>query len=136
MQEITKHWINSSESDLMIIRKIKDDLYLTHQIAFHAQQAIEKLFKAVLEENGLKVPKTHSLQLLMDKIKHIISIDVDLDIFILLDDLYIDARYPGDLGLLPNGKPSLYEANIFYNTAIDVRNAILNTFEQKDLSNK
>lgn len=34
-----------------------------------------------------------------------------------LDELYIDARYPGDLGLLPNGKPSLEDASEFYEFA-------------------
>ena len=34
-----------------------------------------------------------------------------------LDKLYIDARYPGDLGLLPEGKPSKDEAKKFHEIA-------------------
>ncbi len=35
----------------------------------------------------------------------------------MLDDLYIDARYPGDFGLLPNGQPTLENAKEFYEFA-------------------
>lgn len=31
-----------------------------------------------------------------------------------LDLLYIDARYPGDLGMLPNGAPLAEDAKTFY----------------------
>ena len=43
----------------------------------------------------------------------------NLDMVILerLDDLYIDARYPGELGLLPNGKPTVDDARKFYEFA-------------------
>ena len=34
-----------------------------------------------------------------------------------LDDLYIESRYPGELGLLPNGKPTRAEAQQFYDCA-------------------
>jgi len=37
-----------------------------------------------------------------------------------LDDLYIEARYPGELGLLPNGKPSIDDARKFYEFAKDI----------------
>jgi HEPN domain-containing protein len=33
------------------------------------------------------------------------------------DDLYIEARYPGDLGLLPDGKPDRKDAKEFYEFA-------------------
>ena len=42
----------------------------------------------------------------------------------ILDDLYIDSRYPGDLGLLPNGKPTLTDAEEFYEFAKDVYNKV------------
>ena len=41
-----------------------------------------------------------------------------------LDSLYIDARYPGDLGLLPDGKPSREDAKSFYKFAKDILNKI------------
>ena len=33
---------------------------------------------------------------------------------VLLDQLYIDARYPGEMGLLPEGKPTISEAKVFF----------------------
>jgi len=35
------------------------------------------------------------------------------DLVDLLDQLYIEARYPGEIGLLPDGKPSPCEAESF-----------------------
>ena len=33
------------------------------------------------------------------------------------DELYIESHYPGDFGLMPNGKPSVEEAKEFYEFA-------------------
>ena len=58
MKEISQHWLNSANDDLKIITKIIDDSSLTHQVAFHAQQAIEKSFKAVIEEKEIQFINT------------------------------------------------------------------------------
>jgi HEPN domain-containing protein len=113
MKKITKDWFNSAVSDLSIIEQIIDQPDLTHQASFHAQQAIEKSFKALIEEFELGFIKTHSLEMLYNKVKNIISLEIDTDQLILLDQLYIDARYPGEMGLLPDGKPSIQESKIF-----------------------
>ena len=51
-------------------------------------------------------------------------IDIDLKIYDeliqLLDQLYIDSRYPGDMGLLPYGKPTLEDAKEFYDFAQEI----------------
>ena len=39
------------------------------------------------------------------------------DLIQLLDTLYIESRYPGDMGLLPYGKPTLKDAKEFYDFA-------------------
>lgn len=114
MKKTTNDWFSSAESDLLLIQEIISIENLTHLSAFHSQQAIEKSFKAIIEEFELGFIKSHSLEMLHNKVKeHIIS-DIDLDQLILLDQLYIDARYPGELGLLPDGKPSAKEAKEFY----------------------
>lgn len=41
-----------------------------------------------------------------------------------LDKLYIDARYPGDFGLLPYGKPMLTDAEAFRNVADDIYHSV------------
>ncbi|HEY5590926.1 MAG TPA: HEPN domain-containing protein [Paludibacter sp.] len=95
--------------------KLYTDENLTHLSAFHAQQAIEKSFKAIIEEFDLGLKKTHSLEMLYGKTKEKVTSEINTDLLILLDQLYIDARYPGELGLLPDGKPSISEAREFYN---------------------
>ncbi len=117
MKKITKHWIESAESDMAIIERIIDAPELTHQASFHAQQAIEKTFKAIMEEHDMVFLKTHSLETLYSKVKEKLPVKFDTDILIVLDQLYIDARYPGAMGLLPDGKPSLKETNTFYSLA-------------------
>jgi len=51
-----------------------------------------------------------------------------------LDQLYIESRYPGDLGLLPNGKPSKEDAKMFYDFAIMIFSKICNllSIDKKD----
>ncbi|MBA7581900.1 hypothetical protein ES708_23813 [subsurface metagenome] len=125
MKEITKDWIKSAIDDLKIIRKIIDDETLAHQIAFHAQQAIEKSLKAIVEEYEIDFMRTHSLETLLSKTKeYLITLSINIDIIKKLDQLYIDARYPGDLGLLPDGKPGIQEAQIFQETAEKIHNYI------------
>ena len=67
-----------------------------------------------------KVPRTHSTLKLYGMIKGELAIEIDIDLLTDFDSLYIDARYPGDLGLLPDGKPSLMDAREFYDVAQSV----------------
>ena len=124
MKKTTKEWLNSAESDLLLIKEISLNENLTHLSAFHAQQAIEKSFKAVIEEFDLGFVKTHSLETLYNIVKEIILLKGDTDMFIILDQLYIDARYPGEMGLLPNGKPSVSEGKEFLNLAEKILKAV------------
>ena len=125
MKEITKAWLESAESDLLIIDRIKSETQLTHQLAFHAQQAVEKSLKAVIEEYEIGFLKTHSLETLFNKVKSHIKLKFELDILLLLDQLYIDARYPGELGLLPEGKPTIVESEMFASFAHKAYNEII-----------
>jgi hypothetical protein len=61
MKKITEDWLKSADADLSIIERILDQENLSHQVAFHAQQAVEKAFKAVIEEFETGFVKTHSL---------------------------------------------------------------------------
>jgi len=123
MKKITDDWLNSAESDLQLIYKIIEVEPLTHLAAFHAQQVIEKSFKAIIEEFDLGFIKTHSLETLYNKVKEKISTGFNYEQLILLDQLYIDSRYPGQLGLLPNGKPTLNEAMDFCDLGVQLFDA-------------
>ena len=113
-------WLSAAEDDLILIREICHNQSLTHLVAFHAQQAIEKSFKAVIEQHCDNVPRIHALETLLPKVLPYVSFDIEFDLLEDLDKLYIDARYPGDLGLLPNGKPTLGDAAAFKELAEDI----------------
>ncbi len=116
MKAMTKEWIKAAYDDLMAIQELVDNSHLTHIVAFHAQQCVEKLLKAVLEEHEIETPKIHKLVELQTIMPNQ-TINLDNDMLALLDKLYIDSRYPSDFGLLPNGKPSSADANMFYEFA-------------------
>ncbi len=113
MSQISSEWLNAAKDDLRLIERILSDEQLTQLAAFHAQQAIEKSLKGRLEAFSKPIPKTHSLNRLFD-LNAIVVNDEDADFINMLDELYIEARYPGELGLLPNGKPSIKDAESFF----------------------
>lgn len=117
MKKITEEWLKSAEDDLKVIEKISPDEHLTHMVAFHSQQCIEKSLKAVCEEFEIEAGKIHNLERLFQLIRDHLEIDTDPNLIPLLDKLYIDSRYPGDLGLLPEGKPSVEYSERFQNFA-------------------
>ena len=105
MTKQARAWLDTARDDLGVIEEIIDRDDLTHMVAFHCQQAIEKSFKAVLEENERIVPRVHDLATLRTQIEKYITLDIESDLLKQMNELYIDARYPSDLGLLPGGKP-------------------------------
>ena len=129
MKNITKEWLALAKSDLLAAERLLSEPALTNIVAFHAQQAVEKSMKAVVEELGLGVIKTHNLVRLCELIRPHLSIVSDWDMLDRLDAVYIEARYPGDLGLLPFGKPSQEEAKIYFDFAVDIFNQILLALE-------
>ncbi len=117
MKDITNEWLKAAKDDLDTIEELIDEDHLTNIVAFHAQQCVEKSIKAMMEEYEIPFSKIHSLETLIEKLTNKIDFDIENDIVLKLDKLYLDARYPGDTGLLPDGKPSLEEAKSFLDFA-------------------
>jgi HEPN domain-containing protein len=117
MKKISEEWLKAAIDDLSVIEKIISDDHLTHMVAFHSQQAIEKSLKAVMEEYEIEQARIHNLERLLELVCDKLKTDVDIVIIEKLDKLYIDARYPADLGLLPDGKPTIEDAEEFYASA-------------------
>lgn len=117
MKKTSEQWLKAAEDDLRVLARIASDEYLTHMVAFHSQQCIEKSFKAIIEEYELGHIRVHNLGRLFEIIKPRATFDADVVLIEKLDKLYIDARYPGELGLLPNGKPTREDAQRFYDFA-------------------
>jgi len=114
MKDITKLWIKFANKDLQGAKKLLEQDGLENLVLFHCHQAIEKIFKATLEEKNIKFPKIHGIRTLYEIIKKNININTDEDILIEIDSIYIDSRYPSGLGILPNGFPTKNEAKRIY----------------------
>jgi HEPN domain-containing protein len=57
--------VEKAEEDHVIARQISRSKTPLHDgVCFHCQQCAEKYLKALLEDRGLPVPKTHDLELL------------------------------------------------------------------------
>jgi len=69
MKEISREWLKKAKDDLDVIKEIKDKKHLTNMVAFHAQQAIEKSLKAIIDEFDLGFVKFHQIERLLDMSK-------------------------------------------------------------------
>jgi HEPN domain-containing protein len=62
MKKATRDWVRKAEDDHRLVGEIaRRRLALHNQLCFRSQQAAEKYLKALLEELGLAVAKTHEL---------------------------------------------------------------------------
>lgn len=127
MKDKAKAWLKFAEMDKITAEKILEEDGLSNIVLFHSQQTVEKTLKAVLEEMELDVPKTHGLKklyfLLPENIRN--SLKIEQESLNLLDEIYIDSRYPSDLGLLPSGIATKEEARQIYEKATNIYEAIL-----------
>ncbi|MBT9131049.1 MAG: hypothetical protein DDT42_01823 [candidate division WS2 bacterium] len=73
---------------------------------FHAQQFVEKVFKGLLFQQGIDPPRTHDLGFLYQKLEQLnLLLKIDMPDLEFLSDVYLEFRYPPDIGLLPHGEP-------------------------------
>jgi len=112
MKQTTKDWITAAEDDLLAAKILGYDVRITNLAAFHCQQCLEKCFKAMIEEMDKPSIKSHDLIRLHLNANIQLSIS-ELVLLGIINEVYIDARYPGDLGLLPHGKPTVSEIEDF-----------------------
>ena len=117
MKAITQNWLNYAKADLRNCEHIIKDEFLTNIVAFHSQQTVEKCFKAIIEESGIRLKRIHNLIKLYEIIGEHLNFTVDEYQLVILDRVYTSSRYPGDTGLLPDGKPNMQEAKEMYEFA-------------------
>jgi len=116
MKKQAEQWLHAAETDLLAAKEIIHNHLLTSVTAFHVQQCIEKALKALIANSGKTIPHIHDLR----RLKHLAaqmtgaSLNAaDNDLLDQINQVYIDARYPADIGLLPEGTPSQEKANTF-----------------------
>lgn len=102
--------------------------------SLRAQQCIEKSFKAVLEAHNREVPNIHNLITLHGRVDEYLPYEeeVDVDVLDRLNQLYIDARYPGERGLLPEGKPTEEDARRLFAFAEDVFGIVRRRVQERE----
>jgi HEPN domain-containing protein len=125
MKATTKEWLEFAKADLRSCEILLKDEFLTSIIAFHSQQAVEKAFKALIEEKGLTIPRVHSLQKLYDIIEQFIETKFEINELVKFDSIYTSSRYPGDIGLLESGKPTQNEAEELFESAKKIYETII-----------
>lgn len=130
MKRISEEWLKSAQDNLRVIEKIISDEGLTHMVAFHSQQCVEKSLKAIIEEYDVGMIRVHNLGRLFEIVRKHVEIDVDVILIEKLDKLYIDSRYPADFGLLPDGKPVIEDAEEFYDVAASVYKIVKTNLEK------
>ena len=84
-----------ADQDLQIVNKCKSDPDIAEEIiGFHAQQAAEKILKAVLSYEECEYPFTHRLSDLIDLLKdHDISFPDELEEVRFLTPFAVEFRY-------------------------------------------
>lgn len=112
MKQTTKDWLTAAEDDLLAAKKLNGEERLTNVVAFHCQQCLEKCFKAIIEEQGNPSVKSHDLVRLY-LLANFQLAENEINLLEIINEVYIDARYPGELGLLPHGKPTVPEVENF-----------------------
>jgi HEPN domain-containing protein len=67
MRRITREWVRKAEDDFQAAGILAARRGPFHdQVCFHCQQSAEKYLKALLEERGLAVSRTHDLEDLLN----------------------------------------------------------------------
>jgi len=70
MKDLTTAWLEAAFLDMESARRLLDDDLLTPVVAFHSQQVVEKILKAILEELTGDVPKIHNVLKLYELVRN------------------------------------------------------------------
>ena len=127
MKASTIQWLEFAQTDLRSCENNLNDEFVTNVVAFHAQQAVEKAFKALIEEKGIRMSRIHNLTRLYALTESLMISTINETELEMLDNVYTSSRYPGDLGLLSTGKPTLKESKTLYDISLKIYSIIHNS---------
>ncbi len=98
MKRLTRDWVRKAEADYRGVRLLQNSPEPVHDlVCFHGQQLVEKYLKALLEESGLGVPRTHDLDRLLSLLQATFPSLTKLKRGLQFLSRYaVDTRYPGD----------------------------------------
>lgn len=120
MKASTRQWLEFAQTDLRSCENNLSDEFVTNVVAFHSQQAVEKAFKALIEEKGIRMSRIHNLTRLYALTESFLISKIDETELEMLDNVYTSSRYPGEIGLLSTGKPTMKESKELYDIALKI----------------
>lgn len=95
--EAARAWLRYARSDLAVARsQLGSAEVLPETLCFHAQQAVEKAFKADLTAHAVEVSRSHNIGELLDLIPRGMARDQKVEDPTILTDYAVSARYPGE----------------------------------------
>ena len=124
-EEVRRHhvrqWWRKAEEDFGVAEHLlAEDTPFLASIGFHAQQAAEKLLKAILVARQIEFPKTHDLGELLDLVVAAEpGLPDSLREIVDLNAYSVTVRYPGDF---PDVTPE--EASVAVRIVADVRDVV------------
>lgn len=111
MKKLTMQWLRYAADDLRSAKILLErEIYTI--ACFHSQQCLEKSLKAILQEKNIKPPRIHNIKILKDMVENALDsiLDISAEEANFLNEVYVEARYPTDIGLLPHGEPTEEDA--------------------------
>jgi HEPN domain-containing protein len=131
---VSQKWLDFAIEDYQAIEILWDGenkLYRT--LCFHAQQYVEKILKGILENEGKSPPRTHDVNALTIRCEGLgCRIPLSETEILFLSSVYIGARYPPDVGLLPKGEPTEGDAALAVKAVRKLKNALKALHELKN----
>jgi len=99
-RKLALDWLRFARSDLQLATLEPHDDILPETLAFHAQQAVEKGFKAVLTAFDVDFPPTHNLNVLRELMSGCIDVPDGVANAAGLSIYAVSSRYPQDEGTM------------------------------------
>jgi len=111
-------WVFFADKSLLAAETLIDKAELSGEVIFLSQQAVEKYLKAFLAKNKILIRKTHDLVDLYSEVRKVKDWDLDEEMLQDLKDLYVESRYPCNVGFLEEGSlPTVEEAKTYLDFA-------------------
>lgn len=116
-----REWIKRAKSCLTIAKSYKDDNVYLEDLCFNAQQSVEKALKGLILHLGLKPPKTHFLNELIQVVSKRIIVPDQIKDCVDLNDYAVFTRYPDDYKAITDEeyKEAVEIAERVYNWVVD-----------------
>lgn len=99
VRQVVRGWIQKAEHDLKNAEHtltLDDASCPFDTVCFHAQQSVEKYFKALLTLKNVSFPKTHDLTELFALIPKTVPLQITMDQLAELSPYAVESRYPGE----------------------------------------